>query len=248
MEHDRTKDRNYWQLLAAARDALREGDFAAAERLYAAASVRRDQSPGRVFLTESLADGLGRLLRRRRRTPDARGRWDQRTKTFRGEFLAAGEATVREGLRLAELRPEDDADANQPVIEAALFLVVRSRIFAEEPASAVPLLKGLFRTAVRSGHLFDVQLIRHDVPLTEEDRLWLARRGGDLLDVFVDQGELVPASGPAREWAAAILQLLHPRYFGQGGRLGTERAWLEAVDGPPVQERSLQAYDAMAAS
>ena len=154
---------------------------------------------------------------------------------------------MREGVRLAELRPEDDAAANQPVLEAALFLVARSRLFPEEFSSAVPLLKGLFRTAARTGRVFDVHLIRHDVPLTEEDRLWLARRGGDLLEIFAEQGRLVRGSGPAREWAAAVLQLLQPRYFGSSGRLAEERAWLEAVSADRLQgdaEASVRLYRA----
>jgi hypothetical protein len=231
MDHEPTKDRSYWHLLTEAEAALTGGAFARAERRFLAAVDRREASPGRVFFTESITDGLQKLLRRRRPEgdDDHAGRWERRSGAFRAGFLAAGEVAVREGVRLAELRPEDDADANQPIIEAALFLVVRSRIFPEEPASAVPLLKGLFRTAARTGRLFDVGLVRHDAPLTEEDRLWLARRGGDLLEVFAEQGQLPRGSQPAREWAAAVLQLLHPRYFGTSSRMAEERAWLEAV-------------------
>ncbi len=250
MEYDRTKDRSYWHLLDDAEGALGRGDLPAAEGLYLAAEQRRDGSPGRVFLTESLADGLRRLLRGRHPPEDAAaaaGRWERRATTFRGDFLTAGERAVRDGVRLAELRPEDDAEANQPVLETALFLVVRSRLFPEEFASAVPLLKGLFRTAARTARVFDVRLIRHDVPLTEEDRLWLARRGGDLLEIFLDQGRLERGSGPAREWAAAVLQLLQPRYFGSSGRLAEERAWLEAVTADRLQgdaEASVRLYRA----
>jgi hypothetical protein len=130
---------------------------------------------------------------------------------------------------LAELRPEDDAETNQPILEAALFLVGRSTIFPHEPASAVPLLKGLFRTAGKSCRPFDVQLIRHDIPLTEEDRLWLARKGPAILDEFVGADELEPGSPESETWVHIILQLLHPQYFGSTGRLEEERAWLEAV-------------------
>lgn len=247
MEHGPTTDRNYWQLLDAAGAALDAGDFVAAERLFLGAEARRDASPGQVFVTESLADNLARLLRRRRGADTAaeKGRWTRRAEAFRAAFLAAGERAVREGVRLAELRPEDDAEANQPVLAAALFLVVRSRLFPEESASSVPLLKGLFRTAARTAQPFDVQLIRHDVPLTEEDRLWLARRGGDLLEIFLEQGRLQRGSGPAREWAAAVLQLLQPRYFGSSGRLAEERAWLEAVTADRLQgdaEASVRLY------
>ncbi len=55
---------NYWQLLAAAEDALDVGDFSAAERRYLDACDLRDTSPGRVFVTEKIGDSLRRLWRR----------------------------------------------------------------------------------------------------------------------------------------------------------------------------------------
>ncbi|HPF70910.1 MAG TPA: hypothetical protein PLQ13_09585, partial [Candidatus Krumholzibacteria bacterium] len=235
MEQDRTTDRNYWHLFEDAERALAGGDLPAAERLFLAASQRRETSPSRVFFTESISDHLRRFLRRGGAPGDQAGRWERASSTFRALFHAAGERAVREGVRLSELRPEDDADANQPKLTTALFLTVRSRLFPEELGSAVPLLKGLFRTAARTGRLFDIELIRHDVPLTEEDRLWLARRGGDLLEVYVEQGALQRGTGPAREWAAAVLQILQPRYFGTSSRLAEERAWLEAVTADRLQ-------------
>jgi hypothetical protein len=221
--------RSYWDLLATAQRALEEGNLPLAERSFLHACERRDDSPGRVFLTEKISDGLSRLLRGRRGEDPAGGRWTRRAEAFRRLFLTRSETLVREAVRLAELRPEDDAETNQPILEAALFLVGRSTIFPHEPASAVPLLKGLFRTAGKSCRPFDVQLIRHDIPLTEEDRLWLARKGPAILDEFVGADELEPGSPESETWVHIILQLLHPQYFGSTGRLEEERAWLEAV-------------------
>lgn len=217
---------NYWQSLAAAERSLAAQDFVAAEASFLAAIDSRAQSPLRVFLTERLPDGAGRLLHRGEPRP---GRWASRSGGFRDRYLAAADRIVREGVRVAELRPEDDADRNQPVLEKALFLVARSSVFSEEPASAVPLLKGLFRTAARTGRPFDLQLVRHDLPLTEEDRLWMARKGGELLESFVEQGVLRQGSPESQEWAQVFLQLLQSRYFGSAGRLEEERCWLEAI-------------------
>jgi hypothetical protein len=226
MANESHRGLNYWQSLAAAERALAAQDFVAAEASFLAAIDTRAQSPLRVFLTERLRDGTGRLLHR---DPSRPGRWDRLSGDFRERFLGAADGIVREGVRVAELRPEDDAERNQPVLEKALFLVARSRVFSEEPASAVPLLKGLFRTAARTGRPFDLQLVRHDVPLTEEDRLWMARKGGELLESFVEQGVLRQGSAESQEWAQVFLQLLQPRYFGSAGRLEEERCWLEAI-------------------
>ncbi len=217
---------NYWQSLAAAERALAGLDFAAAETAWLTAVDTREQSSGRVFFTERLADGMARLWQRGAARP---GRWERHAGQFRAQFMAAAEKIVREGVRVAELRPEDDADRNQPILEKALFLVARSRVFSEEPASAVPLLKGLFRTASRTGRPFDLNLVRHDIPLTEEDRLWMARKGGELLESFVEQGVLRLGSPESQEWAQVFLQLLQPRYFGSAGRMEEERCWLEAI-------------------
>nr|MEE4269380.1 hypothetical protein [Candidatus Krumholzibacteria bacterium] len=228
MERNNPSGRSYWDHLGAATRALEEGDLPRAEREFDLGLSAREQSPGRVFLTEKITDGLARLFRGSGAGTDG-GRWSRRSEQFRQAFLTQAESTVRNAVRLAELRPEDDAAANQPVLAQALFLVGRSRLFSEEPASAVPLLKGLFRTAGKTGQLFDVQLIRHDIPLTEEDRLWLARKGPGLLEEFVAQGSLEPGSPASENWVQIILQLLDARYFGSTSRLEEERAWLQAI-------------------
>lgn len=238
---------SYWDLLKQARRHLDEGDFPSAERLYTRACDRREQSPGRVFLTEKLTDGLGRLFRRSDTGDTAgkdAGRWQRHVDDFRRRFLEDGDRTVRQAVRTAELRPEDDANKNQPLLERALFLVGRSVLFSEEPASAVPLLKGLFRTARRTGRPFSVDLVRHDLPLTEEDRLWLARRGGELVVEFQEQGALEAGSRETEEWARVCLQLLNPRYFGQTGRLEEERCWIEAVTADHLLGRAAESVDA----
>ena len=240
MENNAPSGRSYWDLLGAALRALDAGDLPRAERHFELALEARQQSPGRVFLTEKISDGLARLLQGKSAGKGQTGRWSRRSGEFRQRFLQEGEQVVRSAVRLAELRPEDDADANQPVLEKALYLVGRSRLFSEEPASAVPLLKGLFRTAGKTGRLFDVQLIRHDIPLTEEDRLWLARKGPGMLGEFVASGALETGSADSAVWVRTILQLLHPRYFGSTGRLEEERAWLEAVTTDRMLGRSAE--------
>ncbi|MFH2053205.1 MAG: hypothetical protein ABIK96_12115 [bacterium] len=232
--------RNYWNLLDAADGALTGGDFPLAEIRFQQARAVRESSPGRVFLTEKVGDRLRRMLQRREDKgadlPED-GRWAVRTRQFTDRFLDEGNRIVREGLRLSELRPEDEAETNQPLLEQALYLVSRSGIFPGEPRSAVPLLKGLIRSAFRTGRPFDVMLLRHDLPFGEEERLWLANKSADMLDAFVEMGSLEPGSNPAQEWARATLQLLQPQYFGTEGRLAEERAWLEALTADRLLKR-----------
>lgn len=231
--HDRPTPRfSYWRHLDLAFERLDAGDFSAAEGEFFCAVQQREGSPGRVFLTEKLGDRLRRMLHRR--DPQAEvvepgGRWERSSEQFKTQFLSRADEVVREALRQAGLRPEDEAEANQPLFERALFLAARSRLFPAEPRSSVPLLKGLLRTACRTGRPFPHHLVRHDLPLTEEERLWLAAKGGDMLDAFIEQENLVPGSIEAQEWARAILQILRREYFGSSDRLESERSWLEAV-------------------
>jgi len=236
MNRSDARERSYWRLLADAEAALDAADFAGAERSYDLARDRRGTSPGRVFLTEKLTDAVGRLFRRG--AAEVPGRWERRATAFGERFRREGETRVRDGVRLAELRPEDNAEANQPVLASALHLVARSRLFPEEPTSAVTLLKGLFRTAHRTAQPFAPQLLRHDLPLTEEDRLWLARKGAAMLEGFLEQGHVVRGTEPAEEWAGAVMSFLDPRYFAAGDRLEDERAWLEAVSADRLQGRA----------
>lgn len=230
MTNPEQSSKSYWDLLKTAERLLSEGNFPSAEQHFEVACARRENSPGRVFLTEKISDGVGRLFKKKPTDDsEAQGRWARHREDFRLAFLSEGDKIVRRAVHLAELRPEDDAQTNQPILEQALYLVGRSSIFAEEPASAVPLLKGLFRTAKRTGRPFPVDLVRHDLPLTEEDRLWLARRGGELVVEFQDQETMKVGSKQAEEWARVCLQLLNPRYFGQTGRLEEERSWVEAM-------------------
>jgi len=226
---------NYWRILERADQALAGDDFVTAEQLLVEARLTRDESGGRVFWTERLADGMRRLLHgiadRGDRTPPA-GRWPAAVAGLQTRYRERADATVREAVRLADLRPEDAAEANQPVLESALFLVTRSTLFGEEPSSAVVLLKGVLRTSRRTGRLCDVSLLRHDLPLTEEDRLWLARRGYSLLTEMAADPWVETDGDPAderRQWAAALVRLLHESYFGSVSRLQEERAWFEVV-------------------
>ena len=62
-------------------------------------------------LRRKLGDGLRRLMRGNKEAEPDPGRWERRAERFRIGFTAEGEKVVREGVRLAELRPEDDAES-----------------------------------------------------------------------------------------------------------------------------------------
>ncbi len=223
---------NYWDTLAEASRRLAAHDFVQAESLFHAAQAERAHSPGRVFLSEKLRDGLQRLWGGLHGgagpEPAGGGRWDEASGLFRARFRQEGEVTVREAMRLSEFLPEGEGESSQAQLLAALHLLTRSQLFPAEPSAAAPLLKAIFRLALRAAQLFDVELLRADLPLTEEDRLWLARKGDDLLEAFFDVTDPAAASTVRREWAQALLQLLEPVYFAPHGRHPEERAWLEA--------------------
>jgi len=241
---------NYWDILKQADAALANGRFREAERLHDEATAARASSPRRRFVSETLPDGARRLwhsLQRRRlpETPGA-GRWERSLAGFAGRFAQRAAEHVDRGLRLAELRPEDDADANQPALEAALYLTTRSRLHAADPARAVRLLRAAFRTAAASGRPFAADLVRPDLPLGAEDRLWLVRQGEAIL------APLVGTPGEERTaWTGALLGLLDPAVFAGDETAEEERRWLAArladahLDDPEAVLERLRSYLAL---
>jgi hypothetical protein len=87
-------------------------------------------------------------------------------------------------------------------------------------------VKALLRTARHTGRAFDRDLLRADLPLTAEDRLWLVRTGDEVLsNAPAGDGR----EGFAREdWARTLLELLALEHFGEGG-LEDERRWAVAA-------------------
>ncbi len=220
---------SYWDTLDRARNALDAGRFREAEDLYRSAVAARGRSPRRVFFSESLVDGARRTwatMRRQPRDTAGPGRWEAADAAFSAEFLDRAEVAVREALQRADLRPEDAAQTSQPLLASALYLVVASDICPSEPTSAVPLLKGLMRTARHTGQAFDADLLRADLPLSADDRLWLARTGDDLLASAAAEPQ--PGGFATAAWARTLLDLLAPEYFPGSERVEEERRWWAA--------------------
>lgn len=223
---------SYWDTHGAATAALERREFESAERLFTTALQQRARSPGRVFWSEKVGDGLRRLWDGLRgghpsRQPLA-GRWPMAASLFRIRFARLAEEAVRAALRLSEFLPDEEAEANQQQLVAALYLLTSSQIFPAEPVAAIPLLKACFRLVARTGRPLPVSLVRADLPLTEEDRLWLARRGDSLLENLFAEDAPSSAAVSRREWALVLLRLLDPDYFDRGSRRQAERYWLEA--------------------
>ncbi|MFO7654970.1 MAG: hypothetical protein R6X25_14310 [Candidatus Krumholzibacteriia bacterium] len=220
---------SYWQTLQRAREALDGHDFTGAEQSFFAACRERDAAPARVFFTERLPNGFAGMVERvaGRAAGDRVGRWDRFATGFRQSYAAAAETAVRAALRSADLRPEENAELQQPRLETALFLTSSSRLFPPEPTSAVVLLRAVFRTAARTGKPVPPELVQPHLPLTEEDRLGIARDGDRLL-ASVDDRFAGVALG------RALVSLLRREYFGASSERTGERAWWEArlVDGP----------------
>ncbi len=216
---------NYWHILEEARTALAAGRYRDAEEQYEAAIAARERSPRRVFFTETsvnLARRLADALTRRERPDAEAGRWERAVEALRRDFRTEAEAAVARARRAADLRPEDNPETNQPVLAAGLYLVIASRLAPRDPAAAVPLVKALLRTARHTGRAFDRDLLRADLPLTAEDRLWLARTGDEVL-VNAPAGDGHDGFAP-EAWARTLLELLDPAHFPAGG-LEDERRW-----------------------
>lgn len=219
----------YWDVLAEAVARLEVDDLAAAEAAFAEASRQRERSPGRIFISETVADALNQSWRRLRGRPPARepaaGRWPAAADSFRRAYRLRGEGIVSRALRLSDFPGEEAPAALLPVLSTALHLLACSQLFPPDPAAAVRILRAAFTAAHRAALPLDPRLVRADLPLAEEDRLWLVRKAGPWLAGLARADPPAPQREPL---ARAILRLLDPVAFSPGGRFLAERAWLEA--------------------
>lgn len=221
---------SYWEVLAEATVALRRDALAEAERLFLAARDERERSPGRVFVSETVADAARRLWRRARgQSLDealAAGRWPAAAAAFRAEFQARGDAVTRAAARAAEAPDAAPDPALLPVLAEALFLLGSSQLHPPDPAAAARALRAAVAAASRGVRPLPPALLRHDLPLSEEDRVGVGRRAVSWLPALAAAGT---ASGAqVAELAAAVLRLLAANWFDPAGRFAVERAYLEA--------------------
>lgn len=221
---------SYWEVLAEATVALRRDALAEAERLFLAARDERERSPGRVFVSETVADAARRLWRRARgQSLDealAAGRWPAAAAAFRAEFQARSDAVVRAAARAGEAPDAAPDPALLPVLSEALFLLGGSQLHPSDPAAAARALRAAVAAASRGVRPLPPALLRHDLPLSEEDRVGVGRRAVSWLPALAAAGD---ASGAqVGELAAAVLRLLAANWFDPAGRFAVERAWLEA--------------------
>ena len=86
----------------------------------------------------------------------------------------------------------------------------------------MPILKALLRTSRHTGRPFDRELLRADLPLTPEDRLWLARTGDEVLAGAAAVTPVADGFAPAESWTRTLLACWTPDHFrtgaGPGGR------------------------------
>ena len=146
---------SYWEVLAEATVALRRDALAEAERLFLAARDERERSPGRVFVSETVADAARRLWRRARgQSLDealAAGRWPAAATAFRAEFQARSDAVVRAAARAGEAPDAAPDPALLPVLAEALFLLGGSQLHPSDPAAAARALRAAFPAGGRVG-------------------------------------------------------------------------------------------------
>ncbi len=175
---------SYWDTLSEAHQHLAQHHMGEAERAYEDARRARDQSPGRVFLSETMGNAARRVWNNLRKTPaatDVPGRWERSCTEFCREFLITANALLLEASAFTHRSPrfEDAAVLNQ-----AVYLTSRSRLVAPDADRCVVLTVAALDAAARGG--------------------WLPPA-----DLMPPPGFL--ASSPANSLAVAVLSVLESR-------------------------------------
>lgn len=239
---------NYWQILAAAQEALTQGRFREAETAHDAAVTARQADGRRVFLLETVPDGLQRLWQRwrhREQRPDDphRGRWERACTLFIDDFRRRAETLLRRaeqqlatGQTSATATVDPSATAGD--LSSALYLSVGSRL-NERRLPAAPLLVALFDLLPASGRLCDPDLVDRRLELDPAVRLRIGTRAVSAL------AQLPPALQPS--WAGILLDLLaDPAAAWQPGT-GVQRRWLSACLADRYLEDPAAVLDLLAA-
>lgn len=212
---------NYWHLLAEARAALEAGDFRGAETFHDAARSARERDARRVFLSETVPDGVGRLwqrVTRREQPPAIVGRWQRAETEFRSWFGERAAAVVQRAERVLELGPGHEPETSFTVLDAALYLSVGSRL-AERRLAAAPLVGALFDLLPATGKLCARDLVTPALGLEPALRLRLA-------DSALDGLARLP-HGEQADWAGTLLAVLAAEGDWSESAL-VERDWLAA--------------------
>ena len=212
---------NYWHILEQARDALQEGRFRAAEQALGEATAARDADSRRVFVSETVPNGLRRLWRRfggeiRAGEP---GRWERAVAEFTSSFRSRAEAMVQQAARQLDLGFEAEPETSFDLLSAALYLSVGSRL-CERRLAAAPLLAALFELLPVTGRLGDRDLVTEDLVMDASTRLHVAGLARDHLGRLPDDER--------NGWAATIIELLDAPHDSWSPTHESDRRWLAA--------------------
>ena len=217
---------NYWDILAEAEALLARGEFAAAELRFHEARRVRDDSPGRVFLSEKMADAVRGAWSRLRGAPSgADGRWEAAAGAFREHYLVAGaEAVARAGEMLAA--SAEVSGEHLSLCASVLHLVSRSRIYPSDARQVPALVLAVLTASLASSAAPPAGILDGDLPLDEPDRVAAARLGTRLVDGLRSAGA---EQAVIRDLAESLLEMLAPTRFSLHSPLEEERSWREAV-------------------
>lgn len=149
---------SYWSALSHARTLLSEGAVLRAEAEYDAARALREQSPGRVFLSETVSDAARRVWRglRGAERGDDPGRWERACHEFRADYRAAARALLTDAESLLGGRPRAE---HLPRLAEAAGVLSRSVLVEPDPERAAPLLLAALASARAAGALPDPELV-----------------------------------------------------------------------------------------
>lgn len=219
---------SYWNILAEATELLERGDLRAAEDAYHEARGLRDQSPGRVFWSETVGDAARRLWRGLSGHDVARDetRWRHDTECFLQDFRRASHASLERSRHVLSEPLTIGAPDRLALFRLAVHLTTASALSELTTVDSYPFGAGALDAALAIGEIPPDDVIPAEAPLSAEARLDLVRRGVQVLSV--DELSTPTLNGRGEALAARLLSLLDPGGFVQEAH-EEERCWYSAL-------------------
>jgi hypothetical protein len=223
---------HYWDRLAEARRLLDAGDFRQAEHAYNEARRLRDQSPGRVLLTETLGDTAKKMWRGlRNRTDDAEGRWTAETADFVAEFHRHAEDLIEAtATRSASGDPTTTLDYR--TLTTTVYLLSVSDLTSQPDRDPAQLVVAALRSAMLNDIMPPIWLIPEQIAYGAHYRLQIA----DAVIQLLQKHQNTESPEDVAKRMATVQRIIAPEHFLSAPQLEAERAWLVAclVDRPPT--------------
>lgn len=215
---------HYWDQLAEARRWLESGEYHQAEQAYTMARRLRDQSPGRVFLSEKMGDTARKLWRGLRSRPaDAEGRWQQETADFVIEFRRHSQTLIEAAAsRSASGDPTTTLDYR--TLSMTVYLLSVSELTRRSEYDPAQLVLASLRSALLNGILPPAWLIPEAVAYSPDYRLEIA----DVVVSHLHRHQGAVDSEDIVRLTQTAQRILEPMHFQATPEHHRRRAWISA--------------------